>query len=613
MKKNRGRRLRWRLAVPLTVAFAALWLGTMFLLTNAAVEKLEQTVSSRYQTAWDTLKEQREIYENNIANGLGAEADHIMVHNLSDAAFGLVDIDEGGMAILTRGEAGNEIRSQLAYGHGNEAGVDQGVRWYLYFDGGLDDAGQIRLAQWIVEHRYRDWAYALYPPDSWQGETVAEEDGDLRNFDGTYARVTGIEKPGYAIDVQKIELVHPDGTNEIMVQTDTVGERPITLELKYLKVRSVLLPAWNSSGKDGPINMERRLANFRESQAILDREIGGKEHSVRLSGGRMMGGANSDTGLVAGQCDVSRAAMQTQWFLYGSTLLLTIVVVLLLSFYLSRKVTEPVEELSRSAKGGRCREDGPIEELNSLAMAFNAAQEQLGQQLQRERSFSRAAAHELKTPLAVLRTHDEALREDIAPEKRAQYLDTILDESDRMAALVEQLLALSRLEASAPLARAPLELSELVRSVWQPLELQAEQKEITVDLALEEVWVQGDREQLHQAVGNLAANALRHCPAGQKIRVTLAREGNWACLRVYNDGAPIAPEDLAHLFEPFYRGDKSRSRESGGTGLGLAIVRAAALAHGGSCRAENTGSGVCFVLRLSLLPGGNENRGNAAV
>ena len=239
--------------------------------------------------------------------------------------------------------------------------------------------------------------------------------------------------------------------------------------------------------------------------------------------------------------------------------------------------------------------------LAAVAMALYTDKKQRAA-LQRERAFSRAAAHELKTPLAVLRTHAEALREDIAPEKREAYLDTILDESDRMAALVEQLLVLSRLEASVPLERAPLELSDLVRQVWQPLELSAAQKEIAVDLALDEIWVQGDREQLHQAVGNLAANALRHCPAGRNIRVTLARENGWACLRVYNDGAPIAPEDLARLFEPFYRGDKSRSRESGGTGLGLAIVRAAALAHGGSCRAANEGEGVAFTLWLPETP-----------
>ena len=220
--------------------------------------------------------------------------------------------------------------------------------------------------------------------------------------------------------------------------------------------------------------------------------------------------------------------------------------------------------------------------------------------IERERDFTRAAAHELKTPLAVLRTHAEALREDIDPGKREQYLDVILEESDRMGELVGGLLELSRLESKAALNRENVELSQLVRQVWEHLSLQLEQKGISLDLELEEVELEGDRERLKQAVGNLASNALRHCPPGGTIQVDLARKGDRACLSVYNDGPLIPQEDLPHLFEPFYRGDRSRSRDSGGTGLGLVIVQAAALAHGGSCWVRNEGSGPCFQLLLPL-------------
>ena len=126
MKKNGARKLRWRLAVPLTTAFALLWLGTMALLTNFACEKLEQTVSIKYTSARADLEEQWGYYENNLANGLGAKADHIMTYNLSSSTMGLTDIAEGGIAFLVRDEAGKELRSQLAYGYGHQAGVDQG-------------------------------------------------------------------------------------------------------------------------------------------------------------------------------------------------------------------------------------------------------------------------------------------------------------------------------------------------------------------------------------------------------------------------------------------------------------------------------------------------------
>ena len=602
MKRNRPRKLRWRLAVPLTTAFALLWLGTMALLTNFTCEKLEQTVSMRYNSARSTMEEQYEVYQNNLSKGLGAKADHIMTYNLSAAALTLTDFGEGGMAFLIRDEEGKEIRSQLTYGYGHEAGVDQGERWHLYFDSGLDDQGQIQLARWIVEHRNWSWEYALYPPDSWWGETVEAEGSDLRNFDGTYARVTGIELPGYAVNVQKIELVHPDGSVETMVETSTQGENPITLEFQFMRVSNVLLPSYGSSG-DGPVDMELRLSNFREAQAMLDREAAGDGRPVRTSGGQLTGSYGGDGGsmrLVAGQCDVLQAALEQQRFLYISTFVLTVLVVLILSAHLSRKVTGPVEELSLATQEGRCRADGPVRELNALAQAFNAAQDQLEGQLQRERSFTRGAAHELKTPLAVLRTHAEALREDIDPQKREQYLDIILEESDRMAHLVGSLLELSRLEAGAELHREPINLAALVREVWEPLSLPLEQKHLTLSLELEDYMVEGDRERLRELADNLASNALRHCTPGGRVRVTLKAEEAGVRLTVQNDGPSIPPEDLPHLFEPFYRGDKARSRESGGTGLGLAIVRAAAQAHGGSCGVENCSGGPLFWVLLPL-------------
>lgn len=132
------------------------------------------------------------------------------------------------------------------------------------------------------------------------------------------------------------------------------------------------------------------------------------------------------------------------------------------------------------------------------------------------------------------------------------------------------------------------------------LALGLEQRGVALTLTLEETELEGDRERLKEAAGNLAANALAHCAPGGEIRVTLDRQGGEAVLAVYNDGPSIPQDDLPRLFEPFFRGDRSRSREGGSTGLGLAIVRAAAEAHGGSCGAENRPGGVCFTLRIPI-------------
>lgn len=592
MAGGKPRRLRWRLTVPLAAAFAALWLGTMALFTLAARDEIEQTVDIQYQSAryWMGLHSQG--YQASLTDGIGTGPDTRSAYQaiLSGEASRLKRVADGGMALMLRDEAGTPLRSQLAWGLGNEEGFNRGQRWYLELDPGLDDQGQLALARWIAEHQENSGGtFLLYPPDDSYGPTPG---------DGSYARVTGVEQPGHTIAVQKLELVRPDGTAELVVETSIQGENPIVVELAFLELRSILLPDSGAPGADR--RMERCLANFREAQAILDRELAGEDRAVQAQGGRLLSSASDEalSYFVAGQCDVTAAVLEQEWRLYLSTFALLILVVLLLSKRLSKQVTAPVEALSLEVQGGRCQTDGPVSELNALARAFNAAQDQLAGQLERERAFTRSAAHELKTPLAVLRAHGEALREDIRPEKRAEYLEILLDECDRMAGLVGSLLELSRLESGAALRREPVELSALVREVWEPLALPLEQKQISLTLALEEVRLEGDRARLREAAGNLASNALRHCPPGGHIQVVLEAAEGQARLTVCNDGPPIPEEDLPRLFEPFYRGDKSRSRESGGTGLGLAIVRAAVLAHGGRCGAENRPGGAAFWLTL---------------
>lgn len=166
----------------------------MALLTASTQDRLDITVQRIYKDARDDLEERWSYYEANLENGLGAEAEHILVDNLSSSSLALTDIAEGRMAFVTRDEENHVIQSQLAWGYGHEADVDMGQRWYLRFDNGLDDAGQLELAQWIMEHRLHDWSYTLYPADSWYAEDAAKDpDWDLSNCDGRYARIAGIE------------------------------------------------------------------------------------------------------------------------------------------------------------------------------------------------------------------------------------------------------------------------------------------------------------------------------------------------------------------------------------------------------------------------------------
>ena len=297
---------------------------------------------------------------------------------------------------------------------------------------------------------------------------------------------------------------------------------------------------------------------------------------------------------IAVECDVLPAALKQDSGLYISTALLTVVVLFALSAILAKKVTFPLETLCREVEEGRCQTDTSIQELNTLATAFNVAQRKLEGQLEREREFTRSAAHELKTPLAILRAHAECARENIVPEKQESYLDIVLEESDRMTDLVSSLLELARLESGTTLNIEPVALDSLIREVCKPMELIAEQKKIILSTSLEDLWIDGDKDNLRKIVANLMSNALRHTPEEGSIRVSLYGQDDQVVFAVDNDGPSIPEEDLPRLWDPFYRVDKSRNRTDGGTGLGLTIVRAITRAHGGICEVENTSKGVCF-------------------
>lgn len=460
--------LRKHLLQPLALTFFLLWLGTMVLLTSATCKELDTTARLNAQNIRTTMEEYRDYYKRNIDSGLGAEADNILIHNLSALTLGQVNSMDGGVAIITRSQSMEYLHSQLAWGYGHLDGIDLGDRWYFFFDQGLDDAGQIAFANWLIDHR-KGWDYTIYPMD----EELSAYDAIA---DGTYARITGIEQPGHRIDVQKIEIVHPDGTADTMVETATEGMGK-TWEFKYIDIVSVLLPSYTNRGdgthKDGYVNMERRLASYRAAQSRAEDELDGRhsfsEQAYTRGGGDTltMGVTDSDGAVSTATVyyNTLPAAMQQNIGLYISTAVLTLIVLLVLSRLLSETVTVPVERLCSETKQGKCSTDGDIAELNTLGEAFNDAQAKIQGQLERERAFTRAAAHELKTPLAILRAHAECAMEDIAPEKRADYLSIVLEESDRMSDLVGGLLTLARLDGDNAPAMEPTELVPIVTEV----------------------------------------------------------------------------------------------------------------------------------------------------
>lgn len=212
----------------------------------------------------------------------------------------------------------------------------------------------------------------------------------------------------------------------------------------------------------------------------------------------------------------------------------------------------------------------------------------------RRQQFVAAASHDLKTPLALIGGYAEAIAQDISPEENARYLAAIEQETARMNSLVREMLDYTRLDRTDELEhRTTIDLAALIHSLVDEYAPLFEHRRLTTTLA-DGVRIRGDETLLRRAFGCLLENAAKYSPEGGRVTVTL-RLGGGPLLSVENDCEPIPESELPRLFEMFYRGDKARNR-AGGHGLGLAITQKILALHGLVCHAENTETGVRFVV-----------------
>jgi two-component system sensor histidine kinase CiaH len=225
-----------------------------------------------------------------------------------------------------------------------------------------------------------------------------------------------------------------------------------------------------------------------------------------------------------------------------------------------------------------------------------------------EQRFFADAAHDLRTPLAVMRSEAEvALRSaSLDAEEARVVIVSSLEEISRMSAMVEQMLELAKSGASAQRAASAaqvVDLSELAGSTGARMALRARDRGIRLETeATGPVLIRGDAPALERAVYNVLENALAYTPRGGCVTVAARREGGEALLSVEDTGMGIPPEDLPHITEPFFRGDRARGAHSGGAGLGLTIVKTTMDEHGGSFHAESRpGSGTTIALRFPAL------------
>jgi signal transduction histidine kinase len=266
------------------------------------------------------------------------------------------------------------------------------------------------------------------------------------------------------------------------------------------------------------------------------------------------------------------------------------------------RITAAARRIQASNLSERIALDGPQDELKTLADTFDAMLERLDTSFTAQRQFVADASHELRNPLAVIQTNAEvALQEEGVPAEVRTRLEAVRRATDRMRRLVDDLLALARLELASG-QRSEVDLATLVGEVGDELDPLARARGLALEAHAEPgLRVVADRDAVKRALANLLDNAFRHSPAGAPVRVAAERRNGWAVLSVADDGPGLSPVEQELVFERFWRSDSSRSRESGGAGLGLAIVRRIAESHGGEVGVTSSpGAGSTFEIRLPV-------------
>jgi two-component system sensor histidine kinase BaeS len=255
----------------------------------------------------------------------------------------------------------------------------------------------------------------------------------------------------------------------------------------------------------------------------------------------------------------------------------------------------------RSDLGGR------TDEIGSLGRSFDAMAADLQATEVARRRFFQDAAHELKTPLAVIDATTSAVIDGVYGHDD-RHLQTIRDQARLLSRIVDDLRTVSLADAGVlPLYRENVELGSILTSIGRDMRARAAAAGISIEVrSAADLTAAADPDRLRQVIGALVDNAIRHTPTGGWIRVEGHRDPRGAVLITVVDSGPgIAPDDLPHVFERFYQADPARDRATGTSGLGLAIVRAVVEAHGGRVRAGNDATaGALFEIELPAAPTG---------
>lgn len=307
---------------------------------------------------------------------------------------------------------------------------------------------------------------------------------------------------------------------------------------------------------------------------------------------------------------ISDMAKGIQSDFWKSSLLITIIITVasssMMYFFIGyalkplQNLGEQIEDIQAKNLKHLVVSDQSSIEIEQLTNAFNEMLERLSNTFAAQRQFSANAAHELRTPLAVMRTKLEVFEKNNNPSA-AEYQETvhmIRMQTSRLSHVIDILLEMTDLQSAQKQDR--ISLADMAEEVICDLTAVADKKEITITQNPGTAEIIGNDTLIYRAIYNLVENAIKYNHTGGNVTVSIKEDGEFATVIISDNGPGILQEDWQHIFEPFFRVDKSRSRDMGGAGLGLALVKEIARQHGGDVyvvQSSKNGTEIALKLR----------------
>ncbi len=367
--------------------------------------------------------------------------------------------------------------------------------------------------------------------------------------------------------------------------------------------RTDLMPATDLTSK---MDAQVRISDKSGAAVLVTpgfaRRSGPTDRAPVMAGGQRVGMVS-----VRFQDGIGRADQRLRsefWRAIAGAAGLAAVLALVVAVAMSRRITRPVVRLIEAASavggGDAAARVGSVRgpaELVDLARTFDKMADELARQEQLRRILVADVAHELRTPVAVLQAGHEALLDGVVPATPAQFA-SLRDEVMRLARMVDDLQSLAAAEAAAlQLTLRPADLAEIAAAAAASLAGRFESSQLTIDGQLGPAPVRADSRWMHQVITNLLGNAAKFTPAGGRVTLCTAADGDRVRLTVADTGAGITADQLPHIFERFWRG--TNPMRAAGSGIGLAIVAELVRGHGGEIEVRSTpGEGTVFVVSL---------------